>query len=1742
MLQTQHSEIRAKDIMSTSGYHKGVETVRQLGESVEVYGAGKYMTYLDTEYADLPGKERYMQSITAVVVRKNEKGIWELHEEYTANISDNRSIYSRGKINYDDSTYFFKNRLYKKSGESGKTTSGSINVKDALKHVSNLLGSYGPILGANTRNADINTLMIEMNRLAKSTTDKKLAAEFENLFLSYRAFYSQKQFKTVFDVNDMKLITNELKVGGFKGEHIERMIDDNLEYLINTSPRDYGIANSSLNNLWKSVLGVTRTMYLNEYARTPLTHQADYDAISTGSFGMLSLENAGKETKYRTFLAQKLTSALKRQKVIADGGMFPESIMVSQGKHLKGMSTLFDLRTMLVGFDYYSQSRSYNQILTGISQSNNYGGYLFSNYVKSKGMPVDATMVPRVLFAGMDDAMEGISPYVRYQHQLLLDSPMLADQHEILSRAFVNKHMAYEMEPPIYVDRINPALNRRGATVPKNEPIGWNLTSGGGVASDIIYERVRDGVVMEEPVFENGKWKILIAHKTGSRLGRSSIGAMGKTSAKSIESVGNNIDSLVRPDAFLKRQEAGPMLSVYLGQLANLAEGDNEFKIRLMRAVNKSTGLRKYISAVRTHDTGAVQFVMRPQHRDLDYLFLDGKHGTEPGLFPLLGDLYRTLHLTQNQYKGYWKNPKNPLNLLNTVFTSNSAQFNPNTIANRREVYNATRLYILKYSTGDFAGGATEEVLKSMMLGAGYVRSKMKPHETFRTAQTRLWKSFISKISDRNFNAVSTKETAEIFSMLGGALPMVRGELEGNKLSLGFASIMPRVEVSDQPLFGLGQPAKMSLVVLEMLKDRPGSQKMVEGFAREMLKQSYGRLGELNVTLEAARNGLPDFIYKNYTDYMDLVKRGEKDISGKSYQELADRLLSNRPSAARIFDKMNMDLYEFEGQIKTWADMRDLFPSSDIQQYKINANDLRGRAVLTRDLEFMERLGPIFMRVNPDVDGQFVDPTNPKNLLRIEHQIHKNNGSYFIRTPNPNISILSQDALTEINQMTLIQHGSGKRLPGFHKTIEDWINRKVDLGFKSNYYMKAPRSFMAQLQHGNPILSDTWTADQVAKNNLLDSVMAAEVRINPKWIGNPARDMAAAVEDYSADDIKFLVKYMKEYSQTMFNGKTSKNVITEHPNMALLRDKSIDFDGKPLSVDTFFNNIMQRGIKRNELKKYTDAWKQIVGNPGTPMPIFIGRNPMFGPKTGVTAIGFFNDPAAPMRGSTLKKPFAFMSQLISGFLGADYDADTGAIALAPEGWREQLVAEINEGIYSEKRAITGIGARYKDGKYDYQVFDPERGGIIHVDEQEYYKTFDDSIREYIAKRKGLTTEPGLENLSGWLSNKEHAAHMKRFTKITPGLSFKFVTSMHLMTDVLKDHGVAIKRNEAEGIFGQLGRVIEWGLKTKSGTQHPGIFAINDLINISDDEAYRRVETLMDAYKNRKAIMNNKIFPAPIDYPGMEGVVGDNNEMGGGFMYQVTGKNVNDLSTLHEIYNTKVSGALKDFINNSGVVKGKTDPVLGDLIRTIGGLDPTVLKYGPDVYKMYSRATNMARLMTMAHGGIKFPFNVDQLVNITQFSTPHTNTEGFFKSLGRNLSRGVDKKTLQKFSTAGSAAGSIALAAFAINLFRPDQVKSLGHMPGRGGEYWDYTSANNEMDYTQFMQSPIGNPYDLPKAYLHLFGPEDFEIKVKSSIRNKNNRISHGLSNIRGHHSRAMYLNSSAYSGSGIGKLLNNLSY
>lgn len=97
-------------------------------------------------------------------------------------------------------------------------------------------------------------------------------------------------------------------------------------------------------------------------------------------------------------------------------------------------------------------------------------------------------------------------------------------------------------------------------------------------------------------------------------------------------------------------------------------------------------------------------------------------------------------------------------------------------------------------------------------------------------------------------------------------------------------------------------------------------------------------------------------------------------------------------------------------------------------------------------------------------------------------------------------------------------------------------------------------------------------------------------------------------------------------------------------------------------------------------------------------------------------------------------------------------------------------------------------------------------------------------------------------------------------------------------------------------------------------------------------------------------------------------------------------------------------------------------------------------------------------------------------------------ESLSKGIKRTITNVLGQKAVKSLSTVGLIAGGVAAAYAAFSFFNPDHSRFLGHMPGRGGEFYDWSFTKPEMEWEGIMNTPFTNLNDTEAVHIDMDNP------------------------------------------------------
>jgi hypothetical protein len=320
------------------------------------------------------------------------------------------------------------------------------------------------------------------------------------------------------------------------------------------------------------------------------------------------------------------------------------------------------------------------------------------------------------------------------------------------------------------------------------------------------------------------------------------------------------------------------------------------------------------------------------------------------------------------------------------------------------------------------------------------------------------------------------------------------------------------------------------------------------------------------------------------------------------------------------------------------------------------------------------------------------------------------------------------------------------------------------------------------------------------------------------------------------------------------------------------------------------------------------------------------------------------------------------------------------------------------------------------------------------------------------------------------------------------------------------------------VIRKMAKFPEWVIKQKGigpSAVHP-VYLLNTLQELDTNKAYNLFNRIAKSEIGSKGFWHK--------FENIENLYDRSGNPVREYRWQFLPENHSDLI---ENLNSSVPAELRPLVKTYTGVPGNKQRFL-DLMHAAALMNKNIFKYGSPEDVTLASGSNLLKVIETSTrtGYVKAGRWYTDLLDTT---LPINTGKTRISSFRRNIINGLNMQ-LSSGMTVGGVAAAAALSAFALTFFNPDQMKSLGHMPGRGGEHWDWKFSTPELAYEKFMQTPLGNPYDLPKTYLKLFDPNEEASYERAGKRKQwNPTLTRMPNQMRGgYYSRNSYYSSDNY--------------
>jgi len=267
------------------------------------------------------------------------------------------------------------------------------------------------------------------------------------------------------------------------------------------------------------------------------------------------------------------------------------------------------------------------------------------------------------------------------------------------------------------------------------------------------------------------------------------------------------------------------------------------------------------------------------------------------------------------------------------------------------------------------------------------------------------------------------------------------------------------------------------------------------------------------------------------------------------------------------------------------------------------------------------------------------------------------------------------------------------------------------------------------------------------------------------------------------------------------------------------------------------------------------------------------------------------------------------------------------------------------------------------------------------------------------------------------------------------------------------------RSSEDELTKQILLVTELPLKAKNAKQYFDMSALEQIIeNITDEKTYRKLE--------------NNIGKG--QFPGLESWIEQNIKVEDHMLLGAWAKAGRIIPNNGMISQLELYRGAK-----FGVKEDKNIRYLTDYLKKekFANLSKNVLQGNIPIQDLPSE---LARMFQEGVESMKPPRNSMGLA--------------FRETMGKNMAEDASK-----YARGGlKVVGGLLLAS----MFFPNQSRFLGHMPGRGGEYYDWSFTKDESKWQQQMESPLNadNGFSQPDTHITLFDPMESERQTRVYAR------------------------------------------
>ena len=1504
----------------------------------------------------------------------------------------------------------------------------------------------------------------------------------------------------------------------FKASYLETAIDKRLEQL---SSMEYGKAKELIDHIYNRAFGMSRDEIISN--KWHLLGHGLHRTVVNAVVGLLyadfdwnmneampdSLYNALEFINYDKFSTdpEKLKSVL--------------NINLASGQMAQHKRLAIPAKSIIPFWAARAQQRGYHQPFHGMPLYGKDGSFFewrgYATDQKWRGLsgllhktPSKVGKLPSLIMEGTEDFWAGpMSNYYRTQTALFTNHSILeAGQSVWADTAYYGQEVA--VEKPVKLLE-GTAIVGRGVAVTPGDVLGKAPGDGLKPGDDIVatnYATVIDSKT------ENGITTLLLKSDPSKVVGTHFTSNFGKHSVTTLvqaKYMPRRIDSIMSYNPGDKG-EIGGLLDMYVSRLRVYTEENPEVSKDVVRIFNeKFKGiLSAYIDNTRG---GSVQFTYGPHDFDPQFILKED-------LFNRLGEVYRGLSIRTGEYSRLMEG-KEPIDHKVKAI----AEFNPKKWSDdavraftSRLIEDTQKSEVYLQTWADFfkeKGIPTEEAVKAFREKIDIMR------EYLRDGRIGDLQDMI-EAEEWNIGPMGLYHLSKgIFSAAGMAMPQ-------NPIVAGIPAQTALTIVSDASQRGQGDLAKITELVIMQLEGRKGSEQLIDYLRKDVIwKQSAQRLGMPHLMAAVGKGML--VIPPDMKEYSVLLGIGEDIQSESKLQNIFAKSLMVRSAwteerAEKIAREVaaTNNIFEYGGQVVDLEGLKNIlgpeFSPDNIEEYRLSIEDLKSQIRIRGSVEYMRNMKSGILR-NLSGKTEFVFPGTQKQATVPVLAFTEPGLSMFdLRVGGEEVVVLGKEQSLLDN---LIIHMEAADKSQQAAIIAQFLDLYASKNFKKNMYGYDPLSIQAFSQTAGfeYDTKDFFVNNEEALTRVFDQRVALEndVLINKKWLVEHKSDIIERITNMSTDDMEEMLKMNRNYLGSFGVELEGSPGVTSHPRMRIgaaketLRISGVEFDNTSEFVDDMLKGGLHNLNKRQFAKLYYQGLERgALGAPG-----IIYKWPVYGTRQVQPVMQYFVDPAK-MAFGTVKDAAAWVHPKIQSYLRLDTDGDTANNLVLPPGILRFMKSELGPFADTTGEEIMDISGGRAHGK-GYLFYNVKKHRQEWKTPEEYKEFLDSKINKVMKEAEavgvisGKHAQQGIGSLIQAQGATEYntmvMAYMAENIKNAAGLAGMLQVNMQT---ILKERGIESPAIE-EFMRGFTG-LPEWGLKQKGlGTYlHPSFWVHMDIRALGMPAADHydhltttpldRLRALRNAAKQEKA--------ASLIYPGTHYIRNAQGDPAKPFSVTIEHKD----NLPGEWFAGKLRGSILDSFRDMGGTIDSPDKL--DYLEQLTKVQPGVLSYGTHMYKLHSASASMRNIVELISSGKLDPNAVAPFLDPSGVTGSITYDEGIFQSMGKWINSTLGEKAAKDVQMAGSIMGGLAIGYLALNMFRPDQMRSL-NMPGTGGEHFKYTFTQPQLNYRELMETPVGNPYDLPSVYLNLFGPEETSMFTRRALRSHDLSIP-SRSELRGH--------------------------